>query len=254
MLQYHFYWRKEKPRSLVMYFDPELTLLSRALSMLSFEESGYERIMEEADRVLNGETVRVETAIQDYCLEIGRETTSIYVTLWGERSDEEIIPTDDFTRVLAVWHDEKERFDKWKRRREKREKKEKQPSSLQYSFYWRKESPRFLTMGFYPELSLLSVYLFAVSDRFCYERILAEVDRVLNGETDYAEADVECYGANITRETTSICPTFDEDYTEEETIRTEDFRVALTAWIKEKERFDKWKRKKEKWEKKHAAR
>ena len=72
--------------------------------------------------------------------------------------------------------------------------------------------------------------------------------RLCSGEIDYAERDTECYGANITRETTSIYPTLDEDCTEEETIRTEDFRAALTARIEEKERFDKWKRKKEKWE------
>ena len=254
LLQYHFYWRKEKPRSLVMYFKPEQMLLSQTLSMLFFEESGYERIMKEADRVLNGEAVRTETAIQDYGLEVGRETTSIYEICGGKRTDEEIIRTEDFTRVLTAWHEEKERFDKWKQRREKREKQEEQPSSLQYSFYWRKESPRFLIMNFYPESSMLSVYLTGVSGRSCYEWIVDEVDRVLNGEIDYAERDTECYGANITRETTSIYFAFDEDNTDEETIRTEDFRAALTAWIEEKERFDKWKRKKEKQERKHTMR
>ena len=81
---------------------------------------------------------------------------------------------------------------------------------LQYSFRWRKEKPAFLVMDFHPELSVLSSYLMDVNEN-TYNNIVREVQSVLNGEVDCIEWDVEWYGASITRETTRVYVTIDED-------------------------------------------
>ena len=96
-------------------------------------------------------------------------------------------------------------------------------------------------MDFHPSHEILSCYLGQVFDRDIYNDIVNGVKRVLNGEVEFIEQDVEWYGAVITREITKIYIVIDEENHHEDCIRTIDFLEALNIWIKEKEKFDMWR-------------
>ena len=109
---------------------------------------------------------------------------------------------------------------------------------LIYKFTKRTEPPYFL-VTFEPELEFLSAYLFLIFDRKTYAWVKEGIDSVLNKGMGFAERDMEWYGAEIRPETTRIYPTLEDSNIEGNTIKTADFDAVLTAYIAEKEKYDK---------------
>lgn len=113
---------------------------------------------------------------------------------------------------------------------------------LNYSFFKEeKKRPFFLKINFQPELTVLSSYLFQVTDLQTYKWILEGINDVLSGKSNYVERDTEWYGANITSQDTTVYVLVDENNENTDVIDTGDFKTVLQAWWNEKESFDRRK-------------
>ena len=115
MLKYSFSKRTTPPCFLSIHFEPEFRWLPDYLFQV-FDRRCYEWIKEGIDCAVNYGIEFIERDVEWYGAKIQPETTTIYCLLEDDSQEVDVISTTDFEAILAIWIEEKEKYDAWKRK------------------------------------------------------------------------------------------------------------------------------------------